>query len=75
MDIDLKQFADLKKKSAKSFNHQKALIKKLMAGRAIKCEHCNQPLMLVLPGKVDHSQEVTGIRCEQGCTDIALDFT
>lgn len=70
MMIDIKQFSELKKNSAKSFNEQKALIKKVMSGRIIKCEQCGTPIKLVLP----EDKGVTGLFCEKGCTDIALDF-
>ncbi|WKE66242.1 hypothetical protein PVT67_03055 [Gallaecimonas kandeliae] len=63
-------FSRLNKASAKSFNDQKALIKKLMQGRTVPCPHCGQPLQLHLPG----SGQPPGIRCKKGCTDIALEF-
>jgi len=68
--IDIKQFSELKKNSAKSFNNQKTLIKKVMSGRLIKCETCGQQLKLVLPEQSDKP----GIFCQKGCTDISLDF-
>lgn len=69
--IDIQQFTQLKKTSAKSYNEQKALIKKVMAGRQIHCSECGQVLRLVLPEDQGHS----GIFCSKGCTDIILDFT
>jgi len=68
--IDIKQFSELKKNSAKSFNDQKALIKKIMSGRDIQCEICGQPLFLNLP----ESSVKPGIYCKNKCTDINLDF-
>jgi len=68
--IDIKQFAALKKSSAASFNDQKALIKKVMAGRKVNCKTCNSELFIVLPEKSD----TPGIYCKKGCTDISLDF-
>jgi hypothetical protein len=68
--IDIKQFDQLKKNSAKSFNDQKALIKKVMAGRQIKCETCGTILRLLVP----EDKSVCGVFCGQGCTDITLDF-
>jgi hypothetical protein len=69
--LDIKQFEQLKKTSARSFNDQKALIKKVMAGRQIKCETCCSLIRLVLP----EDKGTAGIYCGKGCTDIALDFS
>lgn len=63
-------FALLKRSSAKSFNDQKALIKKVMAGRQVNCPHCQQLIQLVLP----EESETPGLYCHKGCTNIALDF-
>lgn len=68
--LELGQFKQLQKNSAKSFNDQKALIKKVMAGRDIKCSLCSQSLYLFTP----EQSEQAGIRCNKGCTDIQLDF-
>lgn len=68
--VELAQFKQLQKDSAKSFNDQKALIKKVMAGRDIKCPVCSQSLLLFTP----EQSELAGIRCNKGCTDIQLDF-
>ena len=43
------QFNTLKKNSAKSFNDQKALIKKVLAGRDIKCRQCGTTIKAHLP--------------------------
>lgn len=64
------QFNALKKMSAKSFNDQKALIKKVLAGREIKCTHCDTLIKAVLP----EDKKTTGLYCDKGCTNIALDF-
>ena len=69
--VDVSQFKQLQKQSAKSFNDQKALIKKVMAGREMNCSTCSGLLQLVLP---EHSEQ-PGIKCQKGCTDIQLDFT
>jgi len=63
-------FSKLNKSSAKSFNEQKATIKKLMQGREIKCAQCQQAIVLYLPEQSANP----GARCAKGCTDIALDF-
>nr|WP_115719833.1 hypothetical protein [Gallaecimonas mangrovi] len=62
-------FSGLNKKTAKSFNDQKALIKKVMAGRSVPCPVCKGPLTLHPPGS-----SKPGIRCAKGCTDIGLEF-
>jgi len=80
--IDIKQFDLLKKNSAKSFNDQKALIKKLMAGRDINCPECGKSLKLYLPqrgkptqqDKQEAQNKKTGYCCAKGCTDVELDF-
>jgi len=64
------QFSRLKKDSAKSFNEQKALIKKVLAGRDISCQQCGTPIRVVLP----EDKKATGLFCAKGCTNIALDF-
>ncbi len=64
-------FTKLNKLTAKSFNDQKALIKKVMAGRLIKCRICQQPLKLIHPSESDKP----GIYCQQGCTQIELDMS
>jgi len=64
------QFSRLKSVSAKSFNNQKALIKKVLAGRAINCQQCGTLIHAVLP----KDNKVTGLYCDKGCTNIALDF-
>ncbi len=68
--LDLSVLKPLQKQSARSFNDQKALIKKVMAGREIKCETCGQILQLTTPEQTNKP----GISCVKGCTDIALDF-
>lgn len=68
--MDEQQFSRLKKVSAKSFNDQKALIKKVLAGRDISCQHCGTAIRVVLP----EDKQTTGLYCAKGCTNIALDF-
>ncbi len=73
--IDIKQFAELQKKSKHSFASQRQLMKKVMAGQTVLCATCQQPLYLLTPeqGSVSSSENL-GIRCKNGCTDIQLDF-
>jgi len=66
-----KMFAAFNKQTAKSFNDQKALIKKVLAGRVVLCDTCKQPLHFLSPSETS----VAGrIRCNKGCTDIELDI-
>ena len=68
--MDEKQFQRLKNDSAKSFNDQKALIKKVLAGRDIACQQCGSFIRVSLP----EDKKTTGLFCAKGCTNIALDF-
>ena len=60
-------FSALNKNAAKSFNQQKALIKKVLSGRSVQCETCHSVLRVV-PKSTGLS-----ISCEKGCTDIDLE--
>ena len=74
MMINSSLFKALGKQSAKSFNDQKALIKKVLAGRTMVCEHCKQVIEFY-DKKVKKEQiEPAVIRCKKGCTDIELDI-
>ena len=68
--MDEQQFDRLKSVSAKSFNDQKALIKKVLAGRDIACKECGTLIRVILP----EDKKTTGLYCAKGCTNIALDF-
>lgn len=62
-------FSAINKSSAKSFNEQKNIIKKIGKGSTVLCTHCQKPLTLSVSklGK-------TGLTCEKGCTDIELEL-
>ncbi|TRX55851.1 hypothetical protein [Thalassomonas sp. M1454] len=64
-------FSKLNKVTAKSFNDQKALIKKVLLGREIKCKTCNLLLSVIHPKQAG----VPGIYCPKGCTSIELDIS
>ncbi|WDE10680.1 hypothetical protein [Thalassomonas haliotis] len=70
MALDSKQFAQLQKNSSDSFHRQKALIKKVMAGKNSACPVCRQTVALV-PAKTG---EKLTLSCKKGCTDIELDI-
>lgn len=71
-------FSKLNKLTAKSFNDQKAIIKKVMQGRQVKCKVCQKILTLVPPTNSklsDNKLPQSGIYCPNGCTDIELDMS
>ncbi|WP_440875716.1 hypothetical protein [Thalassotalea sp. PLHSN55] len=70
--IDKQSFKSLQKKSASSFAQQKNVIKKLLLGQPVACQHCKQALSITLPSD---DNQATGICCPKGCTDVALDFS
>ncbi|MEI6898096.1 MAG: hypothetical protein V5786_11565 [Psychromonas sp.] len=61
-------FSAINKSSAKSFNQQKNMIKKIGKGQTILCLHCQQPLQLSVS-----SGNETGVSCPKGCTQINLE--
>lgn len=70
--IDKSAFAQLQKQSSKSFHDQKALIKKVLAGRAVTCKECKQPL--IWHELSNDNKTAAKISCQKGCTDIALEL-
>ncbi len=73
--IDIKQFAELQKKSKSSFANQRKIVKKVIAGQEVLCPTCQQSLYLLTPEQnTTSNSENSGIRCKKGCTDIQLDF-
>ncbi|QDP00410.1 hypothetical protein [Thalassotalea sp. PS06] len=69
--MDLQQLKQLSKQTAKSYNDQKALIKRVLMGKPAKCPDCQQSLQF-LASKDD---SVAKISCAKGCTDIELDLS
>ncbi|WP_407644829.1 hypothetical protein [Flocculibacter collagenilyticus] len=63
-------FSTINKKTADSFHQQKALIKKVLAGKKVLCPTCKQALHLLPPEK--HAQ--AGIACPKQCTLILLEM-
>ena len=61
-------FSTINKSSAKSFNEQKNMIKKIGKGQTILCVTCKQPLQLSV--SID---DETGVRCPKGCTSVDLE--
>ena len=63
-------FKALEKQSSKSFHDQKALIKRVLAGKPAKCEVCKQAVAFVPATE----NKPASIACKKGCTDIHLDI-
>lgn len=75
---EVTSFKKISSLSAKSFNDQKAMIKKVLAGREVYCNTCNGLLKFNFPVESDAETEGSdrgGIHCDKGCTDLALDFS
>lgn len=66
-------FSAINKTTAKSFNEQKNLIKRLFKGNSVACEVCKQPLQLVVPSD-NQTNGKYGVFCKKGCTDIELEM-
>lgn len=62
-------FSAINKSSAKSFNEQRNLIKRIGKGETVLCATCQQPLTLSVS-----SQGEPGVSCEKGCTHICLEL-
>ncbi|MCL1037611.1 hypothetical protein L2725_10770 [Shewanella corallii] len=73
-------FTQINKDSARSFNEQKNLIKRMGKGQRVSCPECGQSLQLRVPGKQQAAEENKsgeqkyGIYCPKKCTDIELEF-
>ncbi|KFZ39236.1 hypothetical protein HR45_02270 [Shewanella mangrovi] len=64
-------FTELNQRTCLSFKQQQRMIKALLAGKTILCEHCGKALSAKLPSA---KGDVVGtIRCAKGCTDIELE--
>lgn len=73
--IDLSKLASIQKLSKKSYNDQKALIKKVLAGREMPCEHCGN-LLVFIPADDQQSARIQCIkRTQVQCIDIELDVS
>jgi len=68
--MDLSALTLLQRNSKKSYNDQKALIKKVLAGKNVLCVHCKQAINFQPADDV--SQGV--VSCKNGCTNIRLDM-
>ena len=60
-------FSAVNKSAANSFNQQKALIKKVLAGKTVHCNNCKTLI------SVKAVADSVVIKCEKNCTDIKLD--
>ncbi|QLE86290.1 hypothetical protein FLM48_15140 [Shewanella sp. Scap07] len=66
-------FSAINSTTAKSFNAQKNLIKRLFKGNTVLCEICKQPLHLVVPTEKAQTG-LYGVFCKKKCTDIHLEM-
>jgi len=62
-------FSVINKSTAKSFNEQRNLIKRIGKGKTVLCSTCQKPLTLSVS-----SEGVPGVSCQKGCTDISLEI-
>ena len=62
-------FSAINKTTAKSFNEQRNLIKRIGKGETVLCSTCQQPLTLSVSSKGE-----PGVSCQKGCTDISLEI-
>ncbi|MFD2168259.1 hypothetical protein ACFSJY_18525 [Thalassotalea euphylliae] len=68
--MDLTSLGALQQQSKKSFNDQKATIKKVLAGKRVNCKQCRDMLVFVS----SNDEQRAKVSCKKGCTDIALDI-
>ncbi|REL27837.1 hypothetical protein DXX93_15580 [Thalassotalea euphylliae] len=69
--MDLSSLKTLQQNSKRSYNDQKSIIKKVLAGKVITCKACQQPVTFA-PAADTRSAKVG---CAKGCTDIELDIS
>ena len=62
-------FSAINKTTAKSFNEQRNLIKRIGKGETVLCATCQQPLTLSVS-----SEGEPGVSCAKGCTRIELEL-
>ena len=78
METQKLDFSQVNDPSAKSFNEQKNLIKRVLKGSPTQCPTCSKPLTLQLPTNskkaLKPTDKAAGIYCAPGCTDIELDM-
>ena len=62
-------FSAINKSTAKSFNEQRNLIKRIGKGETVLCAVCKQPLTLSVS-----SEGEPGVSCKNNCTCINLEL-
>jgi hypothetical protein len=62
-------FSAINKATAKSFNEQRNVIKKIGKGETVLCANCQQPLTLSVS-----SQGEPSVSCKKNCTHISLEL-
>ncbi|WP_286218952.1 hypothetical protein [Thalassotalea agarivorans] len=68
MTIDISALKQQTKLKSKSFFDHKTIIKKMLLGKTVACQHCQQALTITL-----NKGTPSSIRCKKGCTDIELE--
>lgn len=66
-------FSQINRQTADAFAKQRRIIKDLCCGKQVRCDKCQQNLVMYGPegGK---KGEKPGIYCAKGCTRIELEF-
>ncbi len=62
-------FSIVNKETSNSFHKQKSVIKRVLSGKKVACETCQQPLILVPTNQEGNAY----INCKKGCTNIELE--
>lgn len=62
-------FSAINRSTAKSFNEQRNLIKKIGKGETVLCSSCQQPLILSVASESEPS-----VKCKNGCVSISLEL-
>lgn len=62
-------FSVVNKETSDSYHKQKARIKKVLAGKTVNCDMCQQILLLV----PKNSDGLAYIKCKKGCSNIELE--
>ena len=61
-------FSALNKQTAKGYQQQKSLIKKVLSGKPCRCADCGGSI------KSESTEQGLKVTCERGCTDILLEL-
>ena len=74
--MDLSSLKTLQQNSKRSYNDQKSIIKKVLAGKAVTCNVCQQPVTFTAAADEQSAKvRCAKVGCVKGCTDIELDIS